>query len=192
MYSVLRDDNLYVQRPLNQSRRIRVEYDATTNKKSSMMRGTCTSEANCHCSGMPELKWDIHNESQLAKVGLIESQECHSGLDCWSHLCLNFNHTPGHTQQQKEQHCHEYLSRVSVSDVLQCKSEVYQNDYNLPVQAVALLRISELMTHKLTQELNNRIDCVTCSMGLAIMQWWRWRYVPRTLWCIWDEIMRQQ
>jgi len=60
-----------------------------------MKWGTCALEAYCHSWGVPDREWDIHNESQLATVDLIEIQECYSGLDCRSQLCLNFNHSPG-------------------------------------------------------------------------------------------------
>jgi hypothetical protein len=159
-----------------------------------MKWGTCASEAYCRSWGVPDLEWDIHNELQLAKVDLIEIQERYSGLNCRSRLCLNFNHwpnhRPGHTQQRKVQLHHEYPSRVSDSDALGCRSEVCPNAYDIPPQAAALPRISEPMSHILTPELNNRVDCVDCGMGLAIMQWW-W-YVPRTLRCTWTLSIRQQ
>jgi len=131
---------------------------------------------------------------KLANVDLIEIQERHSGLDCTSRLCLNFNHwanhRPGHLQQPKVQLYHQYPSHSSDSDALGCRSEVCPNDYDIPPQAAALPWISEPMFHILTLELNNRVDSVDCGMGLAIMQsWW---YVPGTLRCTWTLSISQQ
>jgi hypothetical protein len=93
-----------------------------------MKWGICTSETDCRSWGVPDQEWDIHNESQLAKVDPIEIQERHSGLDYRSQLCQNFNywpnHRPGHTQQWTVQLPHEYPSRVSVTNALGCRSEV--------------------------------------------------------------------
>jgi len=161
-----------------------------------MKWGTCALEADWCSWGVSDLKWDIHNESQLAKVDLIEIQERHSGLHCRSQLCLNFNHWPNHrpqhNQQQKVQRRHEYPSRVSVSNALGCWTEVCPNDYDIPAQAAALPRISELMSHILTPEHNTRVQSVHCGMGLAIMQWQSWRYVPSTLRCTWLLNIRHQ
>jgi len=44
------------------------------------------------------------------------------------------------------------------------------NDYDLPTQAAALPQTSDAMSRILTPELNDRVDCVDCGMGLAIMQ----------------------
>jgi len=65
---------------------------------------------------------------------------------------------------------HEYPSGVSVSDNLGSQSEVCPNDYNIPEKAAAMPQIREPMSHILTQELDYRVDCVDCAMGLAIMQ----------------------
>jgi len=149
--------------------------------------GNICLEAYCRSWGVPDQEWDIHNELQLAKVDLIEIQERHSGLDCRSQLCLNFNywpdHRPGHTQQCKVQLHHKYTSRVVVSETLGCRSEVCLNNYDIAAQAAALPQISEPMSHILTQKLNNRVDCVDCRMWLAIIQGQSWRYVPSTLQC---------
>jgi len=157
-----------------------------------MKWGTCSPEAYCRCWGMPNLEWDIHNESQLANVGLIEIQECHSGPDCRSQLCLNCNHIPGHTQQRKAQLHREYPSHISVSDTLGWQSEVCPNYYDISAEAVALPWISKPLSDILSQELNDHVDCVDCKMGLAFMQWWSRRYVPRTLQCTWTLIICQQ
>jgi hypothetical protein len=157
---------------------------------------TCASEAYCCSWGVPDLEWDLHNQLQLGKVDLIDIQECHSGLDCRSQLCQNFNHwpnhRPGHTQQQKVQVRHEYSRCVSISDAMEYRSEVCPNSYDIPAQAAALPRNSEPMSHILTPELNHCVNCVDCGMGLAIMQWQSWRYVPRRLQCAWPSSIRQQ
>jgi len=102
------------------------------NEKCTMKWGTCASEAYCRSWGAPDLEWDIHNQLQPAKVDLIEIQQCHSGLDCRSMLCLNFNHRPGNTQQQKVQLRHEYASRDSVSSTPGCRSNALPNDRDIP------------------------------------------------------------
>jgi len=157
-----------------------------------MKWGIFASEAYCRCWGMPDLEWDIHNESQLAKVGLIEIQEHPSGLDCKSMLCLNFDHSPGHAQGWKVQHWQEYLSCVSVSDALGCRSKVCPNDYDMLAQAAALPWTCEPLSHTLTQEFNHCVDWVDCGMGFSIMEWRSWRYVPRTLRFISTVIIWQQ
>jgi len=161
-----------------------------------MKWGTCGSETYCCSWSVADREWHIHNDSQLAKVDRIEIQERHSGLDCRSLLCLNFNHwpnhRPGHAQQGKVQLRHDYPSRVSVSDALGCLSEVCPNNYDVPTQAAALPQICDPMSHIPTQKLNDRVDCVDCGMGLAIMQWQSWRYVRRTLRCTWTMSICQQ
>jgi len=114
MCSVLSDVNLCAQHPLIRSRRKHDDNEANLHEKCTMKWGTCTSEAYCCCWWMFKLEWFNHNESQLAKVALIEIQQCHAGLDCRSQLCLNVNHRPERTQQWKLQLRHEYPSRVSV------------------------------------------------------------------------------
>ena len=78
------------------------------------------------------------------------------------------NRRPGHTQQRKVQLRHEYPSHVSGSDTLECRSAVFLNNDGNPAQAVALPRISELISHIVSCELINRVDCVDCRMGLEI------------------------
>jgi hypothetical protein len=57
-------------------------------------------------------------------------------------LCLNFNHwrnhRPGYTQLRKMQLRHNYLSHITDSDALGCRSEVCPNDYDSPAKAAAL------------------------------------------------------
>ena len=157
----------------------------------TMKCGTCAAKANCCCWSMPQLEWYIHNELQLAKVGLIEIPECCSALDWRSPLYLNFNERPGHIQHQKLQLSYEYPSHVSVSDILKCRSEVYPNNHDIPAQAAGLPWISEHMCPSVIQKLNNRVECVDCRTGLAILQSRSWRYLPRTLWCTWTWIKCQ-
>jgi len=80
------------------------------------------------------------------------------------------NHRPGHTQQRKVQLRHEYPSRVPLSNALGWQSEVRPNEYDSPAHAAPLPPLSEPMSHILTEELNNRVDCVDCGFGLAITQ----------------------
>jgi len=102
------------------------------------------------------------------------------------------NYRPTHTQQRKVLLRHKYPNCDAVSDTLGCRSWVSPNDCDIPAQAAALPPISEPMSQILTQERNDRVDCVDCRMGLAIMWWQSWRYVPRTLWCIVTLIVCQQ
>jgi len=108
----------------------------------------------CHCSGVPGLEWYIHHELQIVKVGFRQIQECHSGLDCRSQLCLTIKYRPGNTWQRKLQLGHESPSRVPVSNSLGCWSEVWPNYYDMPVQPTALPQISEPESHILTQGLH--------------------------------------
>jgi hypothetical protein len=147
----------------------------------TMKWGTSCSENYCGCWGVSDLEWDVRNESQLAKVGLIEIQACHAGLDCRSQLCLNINHRPEHTQQSKAQLHHEYPSSGLASDALGCPFEMCPNDYDIPAQGAALPPLCEPKSYILTLGLNCRVDCVDCWMELAITQWRSWQYMPRTL-----------
>jgi len=102
------------------------------------------------------LGWNdnIHNDSQLVKVGFIHIQEAHSGQDWRPQLWMIFNHRPDNPWQRKRYMSQEYLSRVSASNSLGCASEVCQNCNDMPPKAAALPQISEPMSHILTQVLN--------------------------------------
>ena len=102
------------------------------------------------------LGWNdnIHNDSQLVKVGFIPIQEAHSGQDWRSQLWMIFNHRLEKPWQWKRDLSQEYLSRVSASNSLGWGSEVCQNLNDMPAKAAALPRISEPMSHILTQVLN--------------------------------------
>jgi len=108
----------------------------------------------CHFWGVPGLKWNIHNESQLVKVGFIQIQEHHSGLDGRFQFLQNINQRPGNVLQGKLHLSHEYLSHVSVSDTLPCGSWVCPNFNDMPGTAATLLPISEPMSDILTEVLN--------------------------------------
>jgi len=97
---------------------------------------------------------DIHNDSQLVKVGFIHMQEAHSGQDWSSQLWMILNHRPGKHRQQKRHLSQEYPSCVSASDSLGRWSEVCQNFNDMPAKAVGLPWISEPMSYILTQVLN--------------------------------------
>ena len=105
----------------------------------------------CHSRGIPGPEWSIHTASQLIKVGLIQIQERHSGLDCRSQLCQQINHRPANTWERKLQLCHEYLSRVTVSYTVGCGSGMCPNIDDMPANAATLLRISEPVSHILRQ-----------------------------------------
>jgi len=102
------------------------------------------------------LGWNgnIHNDSQLVKVGFIHIQETHSGKDWRSQLWIIFNYRPGKPQQWKRHLSQKYPSHVSASDSLECGSEVSQNFNEMPAKAAALPRISGPMSYILTQVLN--------------------------------------
>jgi len=105
----------------------------------------------CCSRGVPGPILYIHNESQLVKAGFIQIQEPHSGLDGRSQLCQNITQQPGNTRQQKLQRRHEYLCHVTVSYTLRCRSEMCPKINNMPATAATLLRMSQPMSHILTE-----------------------------------------
>jgi len=161
--------------------------------KCTMKWGTSASGGYFRCWGVPDLEWDVHNESQFAKVGFIEIQNVILNRIADLSWTWASNHRPGHTQQQRKAELHhEYPSCVTVSNTLGYRSEVCPNNSVNPAQPVPWPRIRDPVPHILTQDLSNRVDCVDCWMGLAIMQWRSWWYVFRTIWCIWTLIICQQ
>jgi len=97
---------------------------------------------------------NIHNDSQLVKVGFKHIQEAYSGRDWRSQMWMIFNHRPGKPQQQKRHLSQEYPSHVSASDSLGCWSEVCPKFNDMSAIAAALQWISEGMSHIFTQVLN--------------------------------------
>jgi hypothetical protein len=140
----------------------------------------CTSKADGRCSVVPVLESFIHNKSQLGNIGFITIEECCSGLDSRSQLPLNFNHRPGNMQQWILHRGYDYQSCVSVANSLECRSEVYQSEFDVPAQAATLSGIGEPMPHILTQERNHCVNWIDCGIGFAVPQCWSWWPGPRT------------
>jgi len=128
MCGVLIHDKVCAQHPLIQRQRKLDENEVNQNSKCTMDWGTCASEAYCRRWGVPRPECDIHNQSWLAKVGFRQIQQPHSGLDCWSLLCLNINGRPGNTLQSKLECTNEYQSRAPVCNSLGCRSKVFRNE----------------------------------------------------------------
>jgi len=108
----------------------------------------------CHSRGVARLECYIHNGLQLVKVGLIQIPEHHLGLDGRFSFCLNFNLRQANSRQGTPQLSHGYLSLVSVSDTVQCRSWVCPNFNDMPAIVATLLWICEPMSHNVTEELN--------------------------------------
>jgi len=108
----------------------------------------------CCYWGMNGPEWYICNEPKLVNVGVIHIQEPYSWLHGWSQLCQNINNWPGNAWQRKLQLVHQYLSHISASDTLGCRSEVCLNFTDIPGKAATLVQICKPMSHILTDVLN--------------------------------------
>lgn len=114
---------------------------------------TCTlSECPCWC--VVGREWYVHNVLRLVKVGFRRTLEHHSGLNCRSQLCQNFNYMPDNTQQQKLQQIHKYPNCMLATNSQWFGSKVYLNMYDNSATAVAVPDIYYPESDILTQGFN--------------------------------------